>query len=123
MSRGIGASPKGIEFFSTSYRHQHPDRLVFEEGRAATEHGGASGFAQVDDQDATWSGVPLQFPRIQGADACGRIVAVGAGVDPDRVGERVLITGASGRVGSDAVQLAKAPRGRDHRDLRGVEGR
>lgn len=58
---------------------------------AATNEGGASGFAQVDDQDATWSGVPMAFPRIQGADACGRIVAVGEGVDPARIGERVLV--------------------------------
>jgi NADPH:quinone reductase-like Zn-dependent oxidoreductase len=35
--------------------------------------------------------VPLRFPRIQGADACGRVVAVGSGVDAARVGERVLI--------------------------------
>jgi NADPH:quinone reductase-like Zn-dependent oxidoreductase len=43
------------------------------------------------DIDATWSGVPMQFPRIQGADCCGRIVAVGEGIDPKRIGERVLV--------------------------------
>lgn len=53
--------------------------------------GGAAGFADAADQDATWSGAPMQFPRIQGADACGRIVAVGAGVDPARIGQRVLV--------------------------------
>ncbi|MFD1810483.1 alcohol dehydrogenase catalytic domain-containing protein [Gemmobacter lanyuensis] len=58
---------------------------------AATEQGGASGFAQVDDADATWSGVAMQFPRIQGADVCGRIVAVGRNVDPARIGERVIV--------------------------------
>ncbi len=58
---------------------------------AATEAGGATGFADVDDDDASWSGTPLQFPRIQGADACGHIVAVGDGVDPARIGERVLV--------------------------------
>lgn len=42
-------------------------------------------------EDATWSGTPLQFPRIQGADVCGEIVAVGDTVDPTRIGERVLI--------------------------------
>jgi len=41
--------------------------------------------------DSGWTGAPSQFPRIQGADACGRIVAVGANVDPSRVGQRVLI--------------------------------
>ena len=33
----------------------------------------------------------LTFPRIQGADIAGRVVAVGAGVDPSRIGERGLL--------------------------------
>jgi NADPH:quinone reductase-like Zn-dependent oxidoreductase len=41
--------------------------------------------------DGGWTGVPFVFPRIQGADACGRIVAVGPGVDTARIGERVLV--------------------------------
>jgi len=41
--------------------------------------------------DAGWDGTPYTFPRIQGIDVCGRIAAVGEGVHPDRVGERVLI--------------------------------
>lgn len=41
--------------------------------------------------DAAWTGEPLGLPRIQGADACGRIAAVGAGVAEARLGERVLI--------------------------------
>ncbi len=41
--------------------------------------------------DASWSGAPMHFPRIQGADVCGRIVAVGKEISADRVGERVLI--------------------------------
>lgn len=45
----------------------------------------------ADGEDASWSGKPLQFPRIQGADVCGRIAAVGDGVSPERIGERVLI--------------------------------
>ncbi len=57
----------------------------------ATDGGGASGFDEVDDNDATWSGVPMQFPRIQGADCCGHIVAVGADIDPARIGERVIV--------------------------------
>lgn len=44
-----------------------------------------------DSDDATWTGEALSFPHIQGIDGCGRIVAVGAGVDPQRIGERVLI--------------------------------
>ena len=42
-------------------------------------------------EDASWSGQALRFPRIQGADVCGRIVAVGQKASPERVGERVLI--------------------------------
>lgn len=41
--------------------------------------------------DATWSGKPLEFPHIQGADGCGEVVEVGAGVDAGLIGKRVLI--------------------------------
>ncbi len=44
-----------------------------------------------DSSDASWSGQALEFPRIQGADVCGKIVSVGEGVEPKRIGERVLI--------------------------------
>ncbi len=42
------------------------------------------------DEDPSWGGAPIAFPRIQGADACGEIVAVGEGVDPVRIGERII---------------------------------
>ena len=42
-------------------------------------------------EDASWSGAALNFPRIQGADVCGVIVAVGKDVSEDRIGDRVLI--------------------------------
>jgi len=57
----------------------------------ATNSGGAQGFDEIDDDDASWSGVPLIFPRIQGADCCGVIVAVGDKVDNSRIGERVIV--------------------------------
>ena len=44
-----------------------------------------------DSEDASWSGEELKFPRIQGADVCGIIEAVGANISKDRIGERVLI--------------------------------
>ena len=56
-----------------------------------TNTGGSDGFEAVNDEDASWSGVPLSFPRIQGADVCGYIVAVGEDVDPKRIGERVIV--------------------------------
>ena len=55
----------------------------------ATEVGAAAGIAGAGDDG--WSGAAFQFPRIQGADACGCIVAVGPGVDPQRIGQRVLV--------------------------------
>jgi alcohol dehydrogenase len=33
----------------------------------------------------------LAFPRIQGTDAVGRIVAIGKGVSPERIGQRVMV--------------------------------
>lgn len=56
-----------------------------------TNSGGSTGFEQVNEADATWSGSPLQFPRIQGADVAGTIVGVGVNIDPSRIGERVLV--------------------------------
>ncbi|GAA6159232.1 alcohol dehydrogenase family protein [Ruegeria sp. HU-ET01832] len=53
--------------------------------------GGA--FDEVGEEDPTWGGNPITFPRIQGADICGYIVAVGAGVDPARIGQRVITDG------------------------------
>ena len=57
----------------------------------ATGAGGTHCFGRIDDADAGWSGAALDFPRIQGADCCGHIVAVGQGVDPGRIGERVIV--------------------------------
>jgi len=47
--------------------------------------------SQGDNDDGSWSGEPLEFPIIQGADCCGEIVAVGADIDSSRIGERVLV--------------------------------
>lgn len=56
-----------------------------------TNSGGESGNDSASDDDGSWSGVPLVFPRIQGADCCGVIVAVGQGVSQQRIGERVMV--------------------------------
>ncbi len=53
--------------------------------------GGA--FAAADDHDPTWGGRPLTFPRIQGADPVGRVVAVGANADQSLMDKRVMIDG------------------------------
>src|SRR3954452_23863972 len=56
-----------------------------------TAEGAQSGYGTKKVDDNAWTAAALTFPRIQGADACGRIVAVGGDVAPGRIGERVLI--------------------------------
>jgi D-arabinose 1-dehydrogenase-like Zn-dependent alcohol dehydrogenase len=85
-----GTDP-GIGDWHQQHRHQHADRLVLEIRPGGHQHRGTSGFESVDDADASWSGQPLEFPRIQGADVCGHIVSVGRDVDSGRIGERVLV--------------------------------
>ncbi len=57
--------------------------------------------------DGAWNGSGLLFPRIQGADVCGRIVALGSGVEATRMGQRVLVQGCllSRRAGGSAPWL------------------
>lgn len=55
-----------------------------------TSAGAREGFGTSVDNDGGWNG-GLDFPRIQGADVAGLIVATGSGVDAARVGERVLV--------------------------------
>ncbi len=68
----------------------------------STNSGGGTGFEADTDEDGSWTGRPLVFPRIQGADCAGRIVAVGAGVDHERIGERVLVRAMQPDPDSDA---------------------
>jgi NADPH:quinone reductase-like Zn-dependent oxidoreductase len=49
------------------------------------------GFAEAREDDATWGRGGLTFPRIQGADPCGRVVAVGPGSDDSLIGRRVVV--------------------------------
>jgi NADPH:quinone reductase-like Zn-dependent oxidoreductase len=58
--------------------------------KAVKDRTTGEGFETVNEEDPSWGGAPLAFPRIQGADVCGRIVAVGEGVDAGRIGERVI---------------------------------
>lgn len=48
-------------------------------------------YENIRTQGATWGGVELKFPRIQGADVSGQVVAVGPDVRQDLIGERVLV--------------------------------
>jgi NADPH:quinone reductase-like Zn-dependent oxidoreductase len=56
-----------------------------------TKDAGGAGYGTARAADSGWTGAARKFPIIQGADICGRIVATGPGVDPARVGERVLV--------------------------------
>ena len=49
------------------------------------------GLATAEDDDASWGGAAIVFPRIQGADVAGRVEAVGEGADPGLIGKRVMI--------------------------------
>jgi NADPH:quinone reductase-like Zn-dependent oxidoreductase len=53
----------------------------------------SDGHAHLDTEDPTWCGTPLSFPRIQGADVVGTIVAVGMNADRNLVGKRVMTDG------------------------------
>lgn len=55
-------------------------------------------------EDGGWSGA-LAFPRIQGADVCGRIVAVGDGVAAARIGERVLVQSCLASLHHDSTDV------------------
>lgn len=55
-----------------------------------TESRGPQGFGPIE-ADSGWGGQALAFPRIQGADCCGEIVAVGSSIDSARIGQRVLV--------------------------------
>jgi len=94
---------------------------------AATEAGGGDGFAEAKTEDSGWTGALPKFPRIQGADAAGRIVAVGEGVVIARLGQRVLVEpvfrGASrfeaiyfgSEVDGAFAQFARVPAAHAHR--------
>lgn len=58
--------------------------------KAVTAATNSTEFGAIDDEDPAWGGAPISFPRIQGADVCGIIVAVGDGVDKARVGDRII---------------------------------
>jgi len=58
--------------------------------KAVTEATTGGAYNEVDGDDGTWGGSGSIFPRIQGADICGEVIAVGDGVEPSRIGQRVI---------------------------------
>ena len=59
--------------------------------KAVTENTTGSAFDEADDDDATWGGAPISFPRIQGADVIGEVVVLGPQADKNLLGKRVMI--------------------------------
>ncbi|MGI9373877.1 MAG: alcohol dehydrogenase family protein [Hyphomicrobiales bacterium] len=45
----------------------------------------------AEDEDATWGGAPITFPRIQGADVAGTVVAAADDVGKHLIDKRVLV--------------------------------
>ncbi|QPM90521.1 alcohol dehydrogenase family protein [Pseudooceanicola algae] len=80
--------------------------------RGDTNAAAATGYDGASDADGGWSGA-LSFPRIQGADCCGRIVGVGDGVDAARIGERVLVRPMHRPAGGDEDTLVTVGSERD----------
>lgn len=59
--------------------------------KAVTEATTGAAYETVDDNaQGTWGGSGIQFPRIQGADVCGHVVAVGDNAPDDMLGKRVM---------------------------------
>lgn len=61
--------------------------------KAVDEATTGAAFAEVNEDDPTWGGAALTFPRIQGADVVGTVVAVGPDTDPSFIGKRVMVDG------------------------------
>lgn len=56
-----------------------------------TEATTGDGYNSVGTDDPSWGGTAISFPRIQGADAVGQVVACGSNADPALMGQRVMV--------------------------------
>jgi len=61
--------------------------------KAVTEATTGGAYDTVDQEDPSWGGAPITFPRIQGADVCGIVVGVGKNADANLMGKRVITDG------------------------------
>lgn len=59
--------------------------------KAVTTATADGGFDLDGDENASWDGETLALPRIQGADAVGHVVAVGANADAALIGKWVMV--------------------------------
>jgi NADPH:quinone reductase-like Zn-dependent oxidoreductase len=58
--------------------------------KAVDEATTGDAYTEVSEDDPAWGGAPIAFPRIQGADVCGHVVAVGPDADKALIGKRVI---------------------------------
>ena len=63
----------------------------YSKGVSEATTGGA--FDSQQDEDSTWGGAPITFPRVQGADVVGEVVQLGEGVSEEWLGKRVMNAG------------------------------
>ena len=61
--------------------------------KAVSEATTGGAYQEVGEDDPTWGGAPITFPRIQGADVAGTVVAVGEAADAALIGRRVMADG------------------------------
>ena len=59
--------------------------------KGVTENTTGSALDDAEDEDASWGGAAITFPRIQGADVVGTVIATGPDAKPDLIGKRVII--------------------------------
>ena len=60
--------------------------------RTVTSATSEGGYAEASADEVTWDRTGLRFPRIQGADVVGRVVAVGSDVaDAAVIGQRIIV--------------------------------
>ncbi len=59
--------------------------------KTVTEKTTGKPFGNFNDPNASWGGAPLQFPRIQGADVVGKVVAIGKDASPSLLDQRVMV--------------------------------
>ena len=58
--------------------------------KAVSEATTGGAYQEVGEDDPTWGGAPITFPRIQGADIAGTVVDVGEAGDCSLIGKRVM---------------------------------
>jgi len=58
--------------------------------KAVSEATTGGAYQDVGENDPTWGGAPITFPRIQGADMVGTVVAAGDAADRALIGKRVM---------------------------------